>query len=87
MKKEYSQILFTYNSKLEYKIFRNTNNVFHRTETNSSKFMWNHKRPRIAIVILRKKNTGEGITLPDITLPDIKLYQSAQHDAGIRTDT
>ena len=37
MKKEYSQILFTYNSKLEYKIFRNTNNVFHRTETNSSK--------------------------------------------------
>ena len=65
--------------------YQSTKDIFTELEQNILKFIWKHKRPRIAKAILRKKNgTGEiGFLTLDYT---IKLQSSKQYGTVIKTD-
>ena len=62
-----------YNLQIQCNPYQITNNIFHRTKTKKfSQFIWKHKRPQKAIVVLRKKNGAR-----EINLPDFRLYYKA----------
>ena len=56
------------NPQIQCNHYKITNGILTELEQKFSQFIWKHKRPWIANVVLRKKNGAEWINLPDFSL-------------------
>ena len=63
-----------------------TRTFFTELKQNILKFVWKHKRPRLAKDILKKKHGAGGIRLPQLQTIHTKQQSSKLHDTGTKTD-
>ena len=70
-KNQYCENTTKCNLQIQCNPYQITNGIFHRTRKKISQFIWKHKRPRIAKVVLRKNGAG------GINLLDLRLYYKA----------
>ena len=56
------------NLQMQCDTYQITKDIFHRTRTKMSQFIWKHKTPWIAKAVLRKKNGAGGVSLPGFRL-------------------
>ena len=73
------------NLKIKCDPYQITNDIFHRTRTKISRFIWKHKRLQVAKAVLRKKNGARGI---DLSVSDYitKLQTSRQYGTARKTE-
>ena len=50
------------NLQIQWNPYQNFNGILHRTKTNTSEFVWKHKRSKIDKAVLKRKRTRKKIS-------------------------